>query len=136
MTDIFFTDPDEVPLPPQEVRILLFKVEPNPDGRRVVVHFQLTPFQEKPNIEISIHDTDDIGVAQLNVVEAIENRMDFTVYLRNENTSGEYTAYMRVIYSNLDDFELGDREDVPLETIFAEIEHNVVDTVETSFSIG
>lgn len=135
MTDIFFTDPDEVPLPPQEVRILLFKVEPNPDGRRVVVHFQLTPFQEKPNIEISINDADNIEVAQLNVVEAIENRMDFTVHLRKDDTAGKYNAEMRVFYSNLDDFELGDRDDVPLETIFAEIELNVVDTAETSFSI-
>lgn len=101
----------------------------------MVLHFQLTPFQEKPNIEISIHDSEDIEVAQLNVVEAIEYRMDFTVHLRKENTAGEYKACMKVIYSNLDDFELGDREDVPLDTVFAEIEHNVVDTADYSFRI-
>ncbi len=133
--DIFFSDPSEVPLPPQEVRILLFNVEPNADGRRVVVHFKVTPFQEKPNIEISIRDSADSEVAQLSVVEAIENNMDFTVHLRQEQTGGEYKAYMRLFYSNLDDFELGEREDVPLAEIFAEIEHNVVDTAEVSFTI-
>jgi hypothetical protein len=136
MSDIFFTDAGDVPLPPEEVRIIHFSAEPRTDGRRVVLHFQLTPFQQKPNIEIKIFNQQGDEVASLNVVEAIENLMDFTVHLRQEKTGGGYKAEMRVFYSSLDDFELGEREDVPLETIFSEIEFQVVDTAECSFEIN
>jgi hypothetical protein len=135
MSDIFFDDPNEVPLPPEEVRILHFSAEPDADGRRVVVHFRLTPFQQKPNIEIVMRNQGGEEAASLNVVEAIESKMDFTVHLRLEDTRGKYKANMRVFYSSIDDFELGERENVPLGTIFSEIEHKVIDNAECSFEI-
>jgi hypothetical protein len=101
----------------------------------VVLHFKLTAFQQKPNIEINIHNQKGEEAASLNVVEAIEPQMDFTVHLRQEETGGVYKANMHVFYSSLDDFELGEREDVPLETLFSEIEFQVVDTAECTFEI-
>ena len=41
--DIFFQDPTDIPLPPEEVRIRELTAEPWPDGRRVRVYVELTP---------------------------------------------------------------------------------------------
>ena len=40
--DIFFEDPDDVPVPPQEVEIRELKAQPYPDGRRVSIHYHIS----------------------------------------------------------------------------------------------
>ena len=53
--EIHFHDPSEAPLPPGETRISAVRAEPWPDGRRVSVEVEITPFQQRPNLHISIH---------------------------------------------------------------------------------
>src|SRR4030042_6775942 len=52
--DIFFQDPNEVRLPPEEVRLSEMHVTPLADGNRVKVYLELTPFIKRPNIEVII----------------------------------------------------------------------------------
>jgi hypothetical protein len=51
--DIFFADPSEVPLPPNEVRIRELNVEPWPDGNRLRVYLEVDPFQKRPNADLT-----------------------------------------------------------------------------------
>jgi hypothetical protein len=102
MSDIFFTDAGEAPVPPDEVRIRELDAKPRPDGRRVRVHTALTPFQKRPNIEVLIHNAGGSEVAAVSVVEAIDPAMDFTMHLREAQTGGRYTLSMNVSYADVE----------------------------------
>ena len=96
--DIFFADPSEVPLPPDEVRILTFKVDPYPDGRRLRVLFELTPFQQKPHGDIMVKDLAGNPVATASFVEAITPRNEMTLHLRTRDPGSQYTAILTLFY--------------------------------------
>ena len=96
--DINFHDPSDVPLPPEEVRIRELRVEPLPDGQRVRLFIEITPFQRKPNLDIKILNLSGNEAASLSIIEAIDNKMQFTVHLKGDNPSGEYLALLEVYY--------------------------------------
>ena len=98
LMDIFFQDPTDIPLPPDEVRIRRFRAEPWPDNRRVRIYLELTPFQKRPNGEIQIADAPGNEVANLSIIETIDPKMDFTVHLRADEIGGQYLASATVYY--------------------------------------
>ena len=109
--DIFFTDPDDAPLPPEDVRIRELEAKPWPDGKRVAVRFELTPFLQRPNIEVKIFNSNQEEVAELNVVEALDSKMEFTMHVQEPNPEGTFKITMRVHYSDLERFnEEGSKE--------------------------
>lgn len=99
--DIFFNDPNDVPLPPDQIEIRELSAKPNPDGSRMLVNFEITPFQERPNIELSLNNQAGKEVASVSVVEAIENRMEFTLHVREPQPYGPGTLSMQVFYTDL-----------------------------------
>lgn len=102
MSDIFFTNIDEAPVPPEEVRIRELTAQPRTDGVRIKVHFALTPFQRRPNIEVAITNTEGRQVAAFEVVEAIDPKMDVTMHLREARPSGRYRLSMSVFYADIE----------------------------------
>lgn len=96
--DIFFSDPTDVPLPPEEVRIRQFSAEPWPDGRRVRIHLEITPFQKRPSSEIEIYDAGGEEIATLSIVEAISPSMDLTMHLRVPEPRGMYKVMASLYY--------------------------------------
>jgi hypothetical protein len=128
--DIFFTDPADIPLPPDEVRIRDFKVEPYPDSRRLYVNLVITPFQKKPSGEIVIFDFLGTPVTSASIIETIDPRMQITMHLRSPETAGEYTATVVLFYNP----EVEEQEDG--DEILSLPERKVVDQAETTFSIG
>jgi hypothetical protein len=101
MSDIFFTDSSEAPVPPEEVRIRTLTVNPRSDGVRVDVHVELTPFQRRPNLELELRDLSGKKLSSLSVVEAIDPIMDFTMHLRSKS-QGKYYLAIQVFYSDID----------------------------------
>ena len=134
MMDIFFTDPNDVPVPPEEVKIRELQAKPYSDGRRVGVRFHITPFLKRPNVEITIHNEAGHEVANLNVVEVIENQMTFTMHLQGASPSGKHTLTMRLFYANLDELENGE-EPIDLSKALEEAAQ-VVDTAELAFDVA
>ena len=127
--DINFTDLSEVPLPPHEVRIRDFRVEPYPDGKRVRVYLELTPFQKRPSGELFI--TDQLGnqVATANIIETIDPQMELTMHLRTADPQGPFTARVLIFYTDsLEDITEDDQ-------IVSAPGRQVVDEKETTFSI-
>lgn len=96
--EIFFRDPDEVPLPPDEVRIRELAANPYPDGRRVRVYLELTPFQQQPDAEVRVLDAQGQQVASASIIETIDPRMEMTIHLRNPDASGPFTVEAVVFY--------------------------------------
>lgn len=128
--DIFFQDPSEIPLPPEEVRIKRLAADPYPDGRRVRVHLQLTPFLKRPNGEINVFNTSGDEVASLSIIETIDPNMEMTVHLRGQDLVGKYRVEAKVFY--LEEPEVGeDDKEIDLQDrkIF------VVDQAEAEFGI-
>lgn len=133
--DIFFADPDEVPVPPDEMRIRSLEAAPYPDGRRVAVRFEISAFQQRPNIEVRIFNAHERIVADLSVVEAMENKMDFTMHLREPEPIGRYRLTMRLFYTNLDAYETNGESGLPVGRILDETGHTVA-SHETEFEIA
>lgn len=96
--DIYFQDPSDIPLPPNEVRIRRLAADPYPDGRRVRVTLELTPFLRRPNGEISIINASGNEVASLSIIETIDPKMEMTVHLRGQETHGDYRVEARIFY--------------------------------------
>ncbi len=88
--DIFFQDPSETPLPPEEVRIRELRADPWPDGRRVRVYFEVDPSQKRPSAEVKIITAGGDEVAQVNIIESMTRKMEFTMHLRQPETGGQY----------------------------------------------
>ena len=94
--------PPEDAVPPQEVRILELRGEPWPeDGRRVRIHLKTSPFLERPNIVVSIHDQNGKEVSSINIIESIEPQMTFTMHIRSEQVEGQYTLSASLVYPEI-----------------------------------
>ena len=98
--DIFFSEPSETPLPRDEVRLLGLTVEAYPDGRRVLVSIELTPFLEKPNGDIVITNGEGQCVAEACFIGTIVPKFDMTLHLRHSSPRlGEYTAAVTIFFT-------------------------------------
>lgn len=129
--DIFFNNPNDPPVPPDEVRIRSLKAAPYEDHRRVAVDFEITPFEEKPNIEIVVTNAEGRIAATFSVLEVIENRMSFTLHLREPDPIGEYTLKMLVFYTDLTALE---DEETPIKNMLLDTKQ-VVTEAEVNFTI-
>src|SRR5512135_1608998 len=91
-------DPDIIPLPPEDVRIRQLTAEPYPDGRRVRVNLELTPFQQRPSLEVTLRDQDAEEVSSVSVVEPMSWKIEFTMHVRRDPPHGTYTLVARLYY--------------------------------------
>jgi hypothetical protein len=99
--DIFFEDPNETRLPPEEVRIHQIVVNPLPNGNRVKVYLELTPFMKKPNIEVAITNSSGKETAHTSILETMSRKMEITMHLRESDPGNEYTIEAIVYYQRL-----------------------------------
>jgi len=127
--DIFFADPDDVPLPPEEVQIREFKADPWPDGRRVKIYLEVTPFQKRPSGEIVITDQVGQSVASANIIETIDPKMEINLHLRGSEPEGTFTAAVVIFY--LQDIDEDQAEDEPIPPP----QRMIVDEAQTTFEI-
>jgi hypothetical protein len=96
--DIFLQDPNEIPLPPAEVRIETLTAEPYPDGRRVRVSLLVTPFQQRPNLDLVVTNSSGDQVAQASIIESITRKMELTLHLRGSQPLGAHRLEAILFY--------------------------------------
>lgn len=99
--DIFFSDPTEIPLPPDEVRIRELKADPYQDGRRVRVYLEVDPFQRRPSAEITVTDSEGIELAGADIIETMSRKMEITLHVRGDY-SGELTLAALLFYAKIE----------------------------------
>ena len=134
--DIFFQDPSDIPLPPDEVQIRELHAEPYPDGRRVHIILDITPFQQRPNCEISILNEEGEEVASLSIIESIDARMDFTVHLKGEKPTGKFTVSADIYYYEKDQTQATGTSTPEGEVHQLPSRVNLVDQRRATFEIG
>ena len=96
--ELFFLDSDEIPLPPEEVRIRELNAEPWPDGRRVRVTLEVDPFQKRPNIDLLITDQAGKPVSIASIIESMTKKMEVTMHLRGNIPGGQYNVRAELYY--------------------------------------
>lgn len=96
--EIFFHDPADIPLPPGEVHIRSFEAQAYPDGRRVRVCLEISPFQKKPSAEIALLTLDGAEAASISIIETIDPRMEMTLHLRGPQVATHYAARAELYY--------------------------------------
>lgn len=74
--------------------------EPWPeDNRRIRVHVEVTPFEQRPDLDLAILDARGEEVATVTIVEMLDPKFVITMHLRGDQTSGAFTLRGRLHYS-------------------------------------
>ncbi len=95
--DFFFPEDNLNRMTPEETRITSLGAEPYPDGYRLHVHIEITPFQNRPHIEVVLTDADGHEVASTSIVEPMSWKLEFTMHIRGE-LNNPYTVEAKLFY--------------------------------------
>lgn len=89
--EFFFPDDLAPRAVPEETRILVLHAEPYPDRWRVHVNLEMTPFQTRPHVDVTLTDSDGLEVATTSLVEPMSWKLEFTLHVRGkEDPAGSY----------------------------------------------
>jgi hypothetical protein len=99
--DFFLQNPDEVRLPPEQVRLLESRIMPLEGGSRVKIFLELTPFMKRPSIEITITNLSGKVLAHTNILETLLPKLEFVMHLRETEPGSEYKLEALVYYQKL-----------------------------------
>jgi hypothetical protein len=95
--DLFFPEDHLNRATPEETHITGLTAEPYPDGYRLRVNIEVTPFQKRPHIEVVLKDADDEEVASTSIVEPMNWKMEFTMHIRGE-LNNPYVLEAKLFY--------------------------------------
>ena len=98
----FFEDPLEGPQSRDDVRLKQIGLFVHEDGRRVAVGLEMTPFRERPSIEITITNAEGREAGSLTVIEALRPNMTVTIHLRDGGEQGPYGVTAVLYYASPD----------------------------------
>lgn len=100
--DIFFTDPNDIPLPPNEVRIRDFRAEPWKDGQKIRVYLETDPSLKKPSAELTLIDPQDKIISNISIVESMTNKIEVNMHLRSAPIAGQYKLQVILYFDELE----------------------------------
>ena len=103
--DIDLFEPEDIPQPPANVKIERLTAIAYPDGWRVRLGVEVTPFLERPSLEITVTAADGRPVVpiSLSVIETMHHSMEFTVHIRGvTNPAGQYVVRAELYYEAVD----------------------------------
>ena len=95
----FFEDPLEGPQSREDVRIEKLGLFLFEDLRRVQVGFALTPFRERPSLQVTITNPQGDEVSSLHVIESLDTNFSLTMHLRDTEPSETYQVTVTLYYA-------------------------------------
>lgn len=95
--DFFFAEDNLNRMTPEETHITSLSAQPYPDGYRLHVNIEITPFQKRPHIEVTLKDCDGEEVASSSIVEPLGWKLEFTMHIRGE-LKNPYTLDAKLYY--------------------------------------
>ena len=105
----FYDDPLPQPRPREEVRFRRIGLFLHPDLRRLAFGVELTPFAERPSIEVTIVNGAGEPAGSLHVIETTTPNFSLTMHLRDAATHNPYQLTAVLYYS------WPDREKIEIE---------------------
>jgi hypothetical protein len=104
--EFFINDPNIERTPPAETRLLDLQAKPDPDGKRLRVVLSLTPFQQRPVIELSLTDSAGTIVASASIIEPVGWKLELTLHIRKTGmNNGKYTLAASLTYPDLGEID-------------------------------
>ena len=98
----FFDDPLQSPNSRDDVRIKQLGLFLFEDRRRVAVGFDITPFLERPSIQVSIRNLAGMEISSLHVIETLETNFSLTMHLRDPEPEDTYEVSATLYYATPD----------------------------------
>ncbi len=95
--DFFFPEDNLTRAVPEETKITSLSAETYPDGRRLRVNLEVTPFQKRPYIEVILNNAEGNEVASTSIVEPLSWKLEFTMHVRGD-IANPYTLNARLYY--------------------------------------
>ncbi len=78
----FFDDPAMSPRPREEVRFNQLGLYVYEDDKRVAVGFDITPFLERPSIQVIVLNDEGQELSNLTVIEAMQPNFNLTMHMQ------------------------------------------------------
>ncbi len=96
----FFPEDDLQRMTPEETHITSLTAEPYPDGERVHVNIEITPFQTRPYIEVLLSDANGGEVATASIVEPMGWKLELTMHLHGASKAkaGPFKLEAKLFY--------------------------------------
>ena len=95
----FFFDPDNQPRSREDVRIKQIGLFVHDEGRRVTFGLELTPFLERPCIDVEITNADGQQAGMLSVIEQVTPNFSLVLHLRDEERRDPYRLRTVIYYT-------------------------------------
>ncbi|MCP4424982.1 MAG: hypothetical protein GY803_10850, partial [Chloroflexi bacterium] len=95
----FFDDPFEGPKLREDVKINRLGLFMHEDGRRVAVGFDVTPFLERPSLQVTFTNERGEEAGSLHVIETLQTNFSLTVHLRDKEPTDTYVVTAVVYYA-------------------------------------
>lgn len=95
----FFDDPFQQPKSRGEVRIKQIGIFVHDDLRRISFGVELTPFLERPSIQVTIRNSLGETAGALTVIETMTPNFTLIIHLRDEGVSDPYELTTVIYYA-------------------------------------
>jgi hypothetical protein len=82
--EFYLTEPETERLPPADTRLLVLRAAPYPDGRRLRIALDLTPFEQKPTLELTLKNSAEQVVAETSIIEVVSWGIEITLHIRKQ----------------------------------------------------
>ncbi|HSM59010.1 MAG TPA: hypothetical protein VK879_22835 [Candidatus Sulfomarinibacteraceae bacterium] len=94
----FYDDSEHQGREPEDVRLKQLGLYVHEDGRRIAVGFNITPFRERPSIEVTASNGRGEAAGSLTIIEALQSNFSLTMHLRDAAPTEEYTVRAELYY--------------------------------------
>ena len=110
----FQIDPNVERMLPADTRLLNVRAELYSDGKRLKVGLDLTPFQQKPYLDLVLTDSSGKIITTTSIIEPVNWNLELNLHIRKSSTSdnGVYKLTVVISYPDLGDV---DRRDLTIE---------------------
>ena len=95
----FFDDPAQQPKSREDVRIKQIGVFVHEDGRKISFGLELTPFLERPSIQVEITNGAGEAAGALTVIESMTPNFSLIIHLRDEEVTDPYELLAIIYYA-------------------------------------
>jgi hypothetical protein len=95
---ISFFDEENQPKDKEDVRLKQLGLYVHEDGRRIAVGFNITPFRERPSLEVTATNERGEPAGSLTIIEALSPNFNLTMHLRDQEPTDRYQIHVLLYY--------------------------------------
>ncbi len=96
----FFDNTFELPKAREDVRFKQIGLFVYDDLRRVAVGLELTPFLERPCIDIIVHNSEGVVAGSMVIIETLSPNITLTMHLRDRQPTEMYELTAQIYYDH------------------------------------